>query len=446
MTPEPEDDPELADDAGLEGDKAEEGPRAEPERAILVGLQSLRGAGRRSTRELMLLAQTSGVSPVGLVVQARRRPDGATFIGRGKVEELRVSVLRHGAEVVIFNAPLTPVQQRNLVNALECKVLDRPELILDIFGQHARSREGKLQVELARLTYELPRLVGRGHMMSRIGGGRRGGVGIRGPGEPQLATERRHIERRIRRLRQELEEIKQRRDTERTERKRRGMPLVSLVGYTNAGKSTLLNALAGSEEVSVDDQLFETLDPTVRRVTLADGFQALVGDTVGFIQDLPHSLIAAFRATLEEVVQADLLVHVVDAADQYAEEQMASVQDVLEEIEAANLPTIVVLNKWDRAEGLERGRRLVEAYPEALPISALRGDGLDALRREITEALALRLVPTSARLPYGRLELLQLVRERGRLVSEEYRADYVLIEAELDPETLARLAPYLTSE
>ncbi|MGD9518080.1 MAG: GTPase HflX [Armatimonadota bacterium] len=432
--------------ARLEEGSLGEGPGIEPERALLVGVEPLQAVGRRSLRELMLLAQTAGVSPVGVLVQVMCKPHPVYFLGRGKLRELMEECSRREADLVIFNRPLTSIQHRNLVDALDRKVLDRTELILDIFGQHARTREGKLQVELARLTYELPRLVGRGYMMSRIGGGRRGGVGVRGPGEPQLATERRHIERRVRRLHQELDEIKERRDTERAERRRRGMPLVSLVGYTNAGKSTLLNALTGADDVSVDDQLFETLDPTVRRVSLADGYQALVSDTVGFIQDLPHSLIAAFRATLEEVIQADLLVHVVDAADPYAEGQMESVNSVLMNLGAEELPTLLVLNKWDRASTRNRARELLARLPDALPISALTGEGLDELRRRMADALTDRLIPTTARVPYDHLDLVQLVRRRGRLLSEEYRSDHVWIEAELDSETLARLAPYLTSE
>ena len=396
-----------------------EEPKRGPERGILVGIERLEGL---------------------------RRPDPAYCIGPGKLEELRAEVRRHDADVVIFNTNLTPTQHRNLVDALECKVIDRTELILDIFGQHAHTREGQLQVELARLTYELPRLVGRGRMMSRIGGGRRGGVGVRGPGEPQLATDRRHIEARIRRLRREIEEAKRRRDTARRGRRRGGLPMVSLVGYTNAGKSSLLNALVGAEVVSVDDQLFETLAPTVRRVELADGYHALVSDTVGFIQDLPHSLVAAFRATLEEVVQADLLVHVVDASDRYAINQVQAVAEVLEEIGADDRPIITALNKWDIAAGTKTAEELLRTFPEALPISARTGYNLDMLRRRMTEILSERLIPATARVPYHEMHLVQLVHERGRIFEEEYLADHVYIDAEVDREVLARLAPYLTSE
>lgn len=417
-----------------------------PERAILVGTEPLEGAGRRSMRELMLLAQAAGLAPVALLVQVRRRPTVTHFLGKGKLEELRELALREGADVVVFNAELSPVQQRNLVDALDCKVLDRTEIILDIFSQRAATREGKLQVEAARLSYELPRLAGRGRMMSRIGGRRRGGVGVRGPGEPQLATERRHIERRLRQLRRELDEIKTRRDTERMARRRAGLPLVSLVGYTNAGKSSLLNALVGSEEAAADDQLFETLDPTVRRAVLAEGFPVLISDTVGFIQDLPHSLVAAFRATLEEVVQADALIHVVDASDPFAAAQIRAVNDVLAEIGAINRPTIVVLNKWDLAAQSKAAHRLLARLPGALPISALTGYNLDELRASLTELLTRDLIPATARLPYDRLDLLHAVRERGRITAEDYRPSYVYIEAEVDQETMARLRPYLTSE
>jgi GTP-binding protein HflX len=397
-------------------------------------------------RELMLLAETAGVSAVGVVTQVRRTPHRGTFIGKGKIEELRAEVLRQAADIVIFNDELSSTQHRNLVDLLGCKVLDRTEVILDIFGQHAHTREGKLQVELARLSYELPRLMGRGKMMSRIGGGHRGGVGVRGPGEPQLATDRRHIERHLRLLRAELAEIAVRRNTERAARRKAGLPLVSLVGYTNAGKSTLLNAFAGAEEASVNDRLFETLDPTVRRVRLADNFVALLSDTVGFIQDLPHSLVAAFRATLEEVAQADLLVHVVDASDRYAETQIEAVNDVLAEIGAAGVPAVLALNKWDVAEQIPEAHHLLVALPEALPVSALTGYNLEELKAAVTEVLARRLIPATMHLPYNKLELLQQIRERGHVLNEEYLPEHVYVEAELDEEMLGRLKPYLTAE
>ncbi len=400
-------------------------------------------------RELMLLAETAGVSAVGVVTQVRRKPHQGTYVGKGKLEELRAEVLRHGADLVIFNNELSPTQQRNLVNVLECKILDRTEIILDIFGSHAHTREGKLQVELARLSYELPRLTGRGKMMSRIGGGSggsAGGAGTRGPGEPQLATDRRHVERHLRLLRAELAEIATRRNTERAARRKAGVPVIALVGYTNAGKSTLLNALAGSEEASVNDRLFETLDPTVRRVRMADNFAVLLSDTVGFIQDLPHSLVAAFRATLEEVTQADLLIHVVDAADRYAEAQFEAVIKVLAEIGADKIPAVVALNKWDVAEDDPEAHHLLVSLPEALPISALTGYNLEELKMAVTEALSKRLTPATMHLPYSKLDVLQSVRARGHVLNEDYRPDYVFVEAELDEEMLGRLKPYITAE
>ncbi|MCD6360713.1 MAG: GTPase HflX [Armatimonadetes bacterium] len=417
------------------------------ERAVLVGIEELEGRGRRSMRELIELTKTAGALVVGLLTQSRRKPDQATFIGKGKVEELRLQVIEQGADLVIFDGELSPIQNRNLVAALEeCKVLDRTELILDIFAQHAHSHEGKLQVELAQLRYTLPRLAGRGKMLDRIRGGTRGGaIGVRGPGEAKIDVERRTIRRRISRLEDELAEVRGRRDVERRARARAAMPAVALVGYTNAGKSTLFNALVGSHEVSTRSRLFETLDPTTRRVELGEGRLCLLSDTVGFIQDLPHHLIAAFRATLEEVTSADLLLHVVDAADTFALEQYRAAADVVAELGAEHIPTITVLNKTDMLAGRRALERLERNIPNTIPVSALEGDGLDDLRRRICDLLFVHLIRATLHIPYDRMDLLQSLHEAGMIVDTKYEDQHVVARAELDEASLARVRRYVVS-
>ncbi len=409
------------------------------ERAILVGIDDLHGRSRRSMRELIELARTAGAQVIDLVTQARDRPDIRTFIGAGKVEELEEEVLATGAELVIFNGELTPVQNRNLVDALDCKVLDRTELILDIFAQHARTREGKLQVELAQAQYALPRLAGRGKMMDRIGGTGGGGIGVRGPGETKIDVERRRLRRNIQRLEAEIEEVRKRRGVERTSRRRSGIPVAAIVGYTNAGKSTLLNALAGSQEVAVRDRLFETLDPTTRRVELDEGRHALVTDTVGFIQDLPHQVVAAFRATLEEATEADMLLHVVDASFPAAYEQYAAAARVLEDLGAADMDTIVALNKIDMVDSERKLRILESRIPNTIRISALEGDGLDQLRARMSDLLFAHLIAVTLHVPYDRMELMELLNERGHVSSTKYEPEYVVTRAEVDEATLARV-------
>lgn len=417
------------------------------ERAILVGIEDLEGRGRRSMRELIELAKTAGASVVGLVTQTRAQPDRRTYIGVGKLEELRHEVMASGADLVIFNGELTPVQNRNLVNALNCKVLDRTELILDIFAQHARTREGKLQVELAQARYSLPRLAGRGRMMDRIGAtGAGAGIGVRGPGETKIDVERRTLRRRIQRLEDELEEVRARRKVERRARERSGLPTAVLVGYTNAGKSTLLNALAGSHEVSVHDRLFETLDPTTRRIQLDDGRECLVTDTVGFIQDIPHHLVAAFRATLEEVTEADLLIHVVDAAWPAAWEQYAAATEVLQELGAAEITTIVALNKIDLVSSERKLEILESRIPNTLRISALEGTGLDELRRRMSDLMFAHLIEVTLHIPYDRMDLMELLNRRGHVLATKYEPTYVLAHAEIDEQTLARVRDLLVNE
>lgn len=417
-----------------------------PERALLVGIDDLEGRGRRSMRELMELAKTAGASVIDIVTQPRNSPDRRTFIGAGKLEELAHEVIAQGADLVIFNGELSPVQNRTITDALQAKVIDRTELILDIFAQHARTREGKLQVELAQARYSLPRLAGRGKLMDRIGGTGGGGIGVRGPGETKIDVERRTLRRRIQRLEREIEEVRRRREVERESRRRSGLPAVSLVGYTNAGKSTLLNALAGSREVSVRDRLFETLDPTTRRLDLGEGHECLLTDTVGFIQDLPHGLVAAFRATLEEVAEANLLLHVVDASSPAAYEQYQAAAAVIEELGASEIPTITALNKIDAVDSERKLEILESRIPNTVRISALEGAGLDNLRRRMSDLLFTHLIAVTLRIPYDRMELIAWLNEHGRVSATEYHPQYVIAHAEIDEPTLGRVRDLVVNE
>ncbi len=418
---------------------------SEVERALLVGIDDLQGRSRRSMRELIELAKTAGAQVIDLVTQSRDRPDIRTFIGAGKVEEVGSLVKGEGADLVIFNAELSPVQNRNLVNALDCKVLDRTELILDIFAQHAHTREGKLQVELAQAQYSLPRLAGRGKMMDRIGGGA-AGIGVRGPGETKIDVERRVLRRKIQRLEDEIDEVQRRREVERASRRRSGLPTAALVGYTNAGKSTLLNALAGSREVAVRDRLFETLDPTTRRIELDEGRHCLVTDTVGFIQDLPTQVVVAFRATLEEVTEADLLIHVMDASWPAAFEQYEAATRVLGELGAAEIPTITALNKMDAVTSERKVEILESRIDNTLRVSALERDGLDELRRRMSDLLFAHLIEVTLHIPYDRMSLMELLNERGHVSETKYEAEYVVTHAEVDERTLARVRDLVVSD
>ncbi len=418
------------------------------ERAILVGIEDLDGKGRRPMRELIELTKTAGALVVGIVNQSRNKPDHRTFIGAGKVEELKLDVLEHAADLVIFNTELSPIQNRNLVAALDqCKVLDRTELILDIFAQHARSHEGKMQVDLAQLRYSLPRLSGRGKMMDRIRGGTRGGsIGVRGPGETKIDTERRTIRRRIQRMGAELEEVRTRRGVERQSRARSGMPSVALVGYTNAGKSTLFNALAGSDEVSTRSRLFETLDPTTRRISLGEGRQCLISDTVGFIQDLPHHLVAAFGATLEELAEADLLLHVVDASDDFALEQYDAANEVVARLGAQNVLTIGVLNKVDLIAGTRQLERVDRYVPNSMAVSALTGEGIEELRQRIADLLFVHLIAVTLHIPYDHMEVVQVLHDAGMVVEATYEAEHVIVRSELDEAMVARVRDFVVSD
>ena len=374
-----------------QGDRAGDRDRDREQRpvAVLLGVREAGdGTDEVSLAELARLADTDGLTVAGELVQARERPDPATYIGAGKVDELAALVREHDADVVIADAELSPGQLRNLEERTGARVVDRTALILDIFSQHAQSNEGKAQVELAQLAYQLPRLRGQGTQMSRVGGGRvagGAGMGVRGPGEMRLESERRRLRNRMSTLRGQVKDMARRRDMTRRRRSQNRVPAVALTGYTNAGKSSLLNRLAGAD-VLVQDALFATLDPTTRRVQTPDGVTYTLTDTVGFVRHLPHQLVDAFRSTLEEVARADLVVHVVDSCAPDALSQVTAVRGVLYEIGAAQLPELLVLNKADCADP-ETLRALQRAYPHALVVSARTGEGIDALRAAIADRL-----------------------------------------------------------
>ena len=389
--------------------------------------------------ELRELARTAGVEPIGELVQHRERPDPRTYVGKGKLVELQEAFKRSSAESLIVDDELTPVQQRRLEDALQARVVDRTQLILDIFAQHAVSAEGKLQVELAQLEYNLPRMRGLWQHLERLGGG----LGTRGPGESQLETDRRLARRRVTLLRERLRRLAKQRATRRKSRRRSETPTIALAGYTNVGKSTLLNALTDAG-VSVDDRLFETLDPTTRGFEV-DGRRYLVTDTVGFIRRLPHQLVEGFAATLEETLVADLVLHVVDASttDDELDAQLAAVQAVLAEIGAGELPVELVLNKIDAIDPLRR-RRLGNRFPEALQVSARTGEGLEALRERIAARFGERFEPVRLLIPYdegGRLAELYAL---GMPVDERAdREEGVFIRAHLPMREVRRFAQYL---
>jgi GTP-binding protein HflX len=386
-----------------------------------------------SVDELSLLAQSAGARVVGRTVQERKRPDPATLVGRGKVDDLVRLSEERDANLLVFDDELSPAQQRNLEAALERKTLDRTQLILDIFARRARTREGRLQVELAQLDYMLPRLTGKGVLLSRLGGG----IGTRGPGETKLETDRRRIRQRIQSVRREIAKVRRDRAVRRDARGRAEAPVVALVGYTNAGKSTLFSALTRTADAAASDQLFMTLDPLVRKARLGSARDVLLVDTVGFIQKLPHSLVDAFRATLEEVVAADLLLHVVDASADDLEAREAAVEGVLQEIGAAERPRFVVLNKADRIAP-ERAAVLQEGRPLSVVISAQSGQGLDDLRKAIAERLD--LLPQRVRLRFARSDARGIggVYAAGKVVAHEEEGDEVRLTAELPARILER--------
>ena len=386
------------------------------QRALLVGVVlggNERGEAEVSLDELAELTTTAGSEPVEATLVRRARPDTALFIGKGKAEELARLARAQDIDVVIFDNQLSPAQQKNLEKIFACDVVDRIALILDIFAQHASSRAGMYQVELAQLRYRLPRLRGRGVELSRLGGG----IGTRGPGETQLETDRRRILTRIRKLERELKALSASRATQRKARAQVSIPTVSIVGYTNAGKSTLFNRLTDSD-VLVEDQLFATLDSTVRRLELPAGHLALISDTVGFVRRLPHELVEAFRSTLEEVVEADLLLHVVDGADAHPDRQIESVRVVLEEIGAAPVPELLVINKTDIAPAAAVGR-LARLY-EAVPVSARTGEGLAGLMEALATSLKATVAEMELIVPYDQSRVVAEAHAAGEVVTQEH--------------------------
>jgi len=415
-----------------------------PERALLVAVQRPREPAwevQDALDELAQLSASAGVVALERRVFRQRAPHAALFIGAGQADALAERVRALGAHTVIFDEDLTPVQGRNLEQRLGARAVDRTQVILDIFAQRAHTSEGRLQIELAQLEYLRPRLRRLWTHLER----QKGGIGLKGPGEQQLELDRRRLDLRIDRIRSELERVRARRGELRRGRARHGWALVALVGYTNAGKSTLLNRLADAR-VYADDRLFATLDPTTRRIALPNRQPALLTDTVGFIRKLPHDLVDAFRATLEEVTQADLLVHVIDAAHPRVDAQIAAVGAVLGELGAGSKPMVHALNKTDLPAATATARRLAAALPRAVPISAATGEGLDAFRAEIADALQDRRIPVALRLPLTEGRRLAEIRRAGRVESLRYAEDGIHVEARVPPALAAALAEFADGE
>ncbi len=412
------------------------------ERVVLVGVwtEGTAADAENSLHELAALAETAGSEVLEGLMQRRARPDAATYIGSGKARELRDVVVATGADTVICDGELTPGQLNHLEDIVKVKVVDRTWLILDIFAQHASSKEGKAQVSLAQMQYMLPRLRGWGQSLSRQAGGRvagGAGIGTRGPGETKIETDRRRIGKSIAKLRRELKGMATVRATQRGERRRNSVPSVAITGYTNAGKSSLLNRLTGAG-VLVEDALFATLDPTIRRATTPDGRTFTLTDTVGFVRHLPHQLVEAFRSTLEEVADADLILHVVDASDADPEGQLAAVREVLAEIGASHVPEIVVLNKLDAASP-DVVERLHRREPHSVAVSARTGEGLDSLVHALAQDLPRPEVEVDVLLPYTAGSLVARVHDDGEVIATEHTEDGTRLHARVGASLAAEL-------
>ncbi|MEI6512115.1 MAG: GTPase HflX [bacterium] len=411
------------------------------ERAVLVFVNPNKADDEYVEEELRELARTAELEVVADFRQRRPRPEQKTFLGKGMTQDLFAHLNEIKADVVIVDAGLSPVQGRNLEKILQTKVIDRPQLILDIFAQRAHSKEGYLQVELAQLSYLLPRLTTLYTQFER----QQGGIGVRGPGETKLESDRQVVKKRISSLAKDIEELRRQRQHQRDSRRRYPFPFGTIVGYTSAGKSTLLNTLSGSE-IFTDKKLFATLDPTTRRVVLTDGYSIFLTDTVGFIRNLPAGLVAAFKATLEEVSEADFLVHVVDVSNPKWELQHDVVLETLDALGAGNTPILTVFNKCDLVHDQYPLRELVSQHPNSVYISAKHAQGIPYLMDVLTKIVQNLLNSTTALVPYSSSDLVSDCYEYGKVISVDYREDGILIEAEVVGEMAARLKPYVVEK
>ncbi|MGV9247566.1 GTPase HflX [Streptomyces sp. NPDC003710] len=413
------------------------------ERVVLVGVWTSGTAqdAENSLAELAALAETAGAVVLDGVIQRRDKPDAATYIGSGKAEELRDVVLETGADTVICDGELSPGQLIHLEDVVKVKVVDRTALILDIFAQHAKSREGKAQVALAQMQYMLPRLRGWGQSLSRQMGGGSGGLATRGPGETKIETDRRRIREKMAKMRREIAEMKTGREIKRKERRRNKVPSVAIAGYTNAGKSSLLNRLTGAG-VLVENALFATLDPTVRRAETPSGRLYTLADTVGFVRHLPHDLVEAFRSTMEEVGDSDLILHVVDGSHPNPEEQLATVREVIREVGATDVPEIVVINKADAADPLVL-QRLLRVEKRSIAVSARTGRGIQELLALIDDVLPRPAVEVEALVPYTQGRLVARAHSEGEVISEEHTPEGTLLKVRVHEELAAELTPYV---
>lgn len=409
-------------------------------KAVLVLVHEDPDEDDYTEEELRSLCEAAGVVSASTIHQRVSQPSTSTFIGSGKVEELLAAVLDESADVVVFDAELSGVQHRNLEEALKRPVIDRTQLILDIFAQRAHSREGKLQVELAQYTYLMPRITAAYTEFER----QKGGIGMRGPGETKLEADRRRIKDRISLLKRELEDVQKHRKQQRASRRKHPFPFASIVGYTSAGKSTLMNALSGSE-VLVDPMLFATLDPTTRKIGLPSGYSVFITDTVGFVRKLPTNLVAAFRATLEEVVESDFLVHVVDVSHSKWQMQREAVEETLQELEADDKPTLTVFNKVDRLSDPSIMREIVAKNHHSVAVSALDGEGMDELLETMTKMIRSLLEPLEVLIPYDHSGLVQECYDFGRVLEIEHKPEGIYIRAELVSEMADKLRQYATA-